>query len=196
MRSSRSGVSEGNTISTEDTWISQGGTAYKGKLRRERKYAKPKTYTMPAAASGSQTARILLTGKLQLPEGFGGKSKVNRTESSIEEQIKGLSLTKTLDPSNEIVNVENMKKESDGEDSEEDTIDIPADGNDAPVTSRRKETPEEKKLRKQLVKEEKRRRRGFKKEMKIAYKSEYLTQITKHANSQDINSVRVYKYTV
>ena len=195
IRGSRSGVSEANTSLTESTWISQGGTAYRGKVPRERKYAAPKTYTMPASASGSQTARILLKGKLQLPEGFGSEARVLKRDRPIEQQFTKL----TLNDSEERVKGDDDEPagdDSEGEDSDdEDRVD---GGNveNGSGNGRRKETAEEKKLRKQRVKEDKRNRRELKKQLKIAFKSEYLNQVAKRSTSQDINSVRVYKYTV
>ena len=189
-------MSEANTSLTENTWISQGGTAYRGKVSRERKYAAPKTYTLPASTSGSQTARILLKGKLQLPEGFGSEARVHRTDRAIEQHISNLSLNDSEDVVPEVDGFDNDQDDSEGErsDDEENADNYENGENSGP--GRRKETAEEKKLRKQRIKAEKRTRRGLKKQLKIAYKSEYLNQVAKRSSSQDINSVRVYKYTV
>ena len=197
IRGTRSGMSEANTSLTESTWISQGGTAYRGKVPRERKYAAPKTYTMPASTSGSQTARILLKGKLQLPEGFGSEARVLKRDRPIEQQFTKLTLN---DSGGKVI--EDDDDETAADDSDEgagsDDEDKVHGGNaeERSGNGRRKETAEEKKLRKLRVKEDKRNRRELKKQLKIAFKSEYLNQVAKRSTSQDINSVRVYKYTV
>jgi hypothetical protein len=187
--------------SSAQTWMSEGGRSYKGKIRPQRVPDKPKTYVMPASSGSSQTTKILLTGKLQLPVGFqnGGRGNtITKLDSSIL-HLTSLSLNDTPEAKSSDINLpEDVEEDDIDEDSEEDEVvdeDID-DGYEIRNTGKLKETPEEKKLRKQKVKEEKRVKRGLKKQLKTAFKSEYLTQVAHKANAQDINSIRVFKYTV
>ena len=60
----------------------------------------------------------------------------------------------------------------------------------------RGETPEQRKARKLMVKEEKRVRRLAKKQLKLAYKDEYVRQNTIVGKQQSLNNTSVYKYSV
>jgi hypothetical protein len=169
--------------------MSEGGTSYKGKVRREKVYDKPKTYTMPAS-SGAQTARILLTGKLQLPQGFGNAAKESKSVK-VERRMEVLSLS---DNTNSQSQEEAGDSNSSGEGSDdEDDHDA---WSESEAKGRRSETPEEKKLRKTQLKEERRIKRQQKKQLKGVFKAEYVSQVAHKAKVQDINSVRVFKYTV
>lgn len=203
---SSSGKSEAaSTATSNQTWVSEGGHAYKGKIRPQKVYDKPKTYTMPSAAGGSassQTARILLTGRLQLPEGFQDSAKnnrVSRQHSSIEllsklsiDESNKKSMASEVSVAAEVAPESDEEEDSSGEEDEEEDEALALE--DAP--GRVKETPEEKKRRKQKVKEDKRLRRTMKKQLKTAFKTEYVQQVANKAKAQDINSVRVFKYTV
>lgn len=169
---------------------------------------------MPALTGASQTAKIMLTGKLQLPVGFQTGKPVNRVSrqiACIEELSKMSVLANNMakmsvhgnNGTNSSTNIQEIDKEIEVIDEEEEECDESGSDDDDEVefetrekAIKVKETPEEKKLRKLAVKEGKRERRTLKKQMKTAFKSEYLTQVTSKARAQDIDSVRVFKYTL
>lgn len=158
----------------------------------------------PALKGSSQTAQIMLTGKLQLPQGFSSLRRENDRSHGISSTMDKIAALNSAQERGTVNSGMAAGAQEEKENDEEDELES-YDGErehtmcweEFPLkTSAQKETAEEKKLRKQLVKEQNRLRRCAKKEYKMAFKHEYLSQVVSQAKAQDINSVRVFKYTV
>mmetsp|Transcript_18066 Transcript_18066/g.39326 ORF Transcript_18066/g.39326 Transcript_18066/m.39326 type:complete len:639 (+) Transcript_18066:158-2074(+) len=139
-----------------------------------------------SAVRGNQPGRIVLSGRLNLPEGYGPtmfekKKKENPLRSVVDDRdLRGIE-----------------EEEDDEEGSDSDYSDQGEDEGKEHTGGlrRRQETPEEKKKRKAAVKEERRVKRSEKKEVKTAFKIEG-NKIMRHAGTkQSIDDISVFRYS-
>lgn len=147
------------------------------------------------------TGKIILSGKLNLPVGFGPQSHGKPNKERMKSQLSAIQ-------ENTVNDVEEDKVEEPGEDeSNDDESDSSAEDQDEnekeegwvekekKVKARKKETPEEKKARKQATKEERKIKRSTKKQLKTMFRQEGSKFIQNVAQEQSINHVSVFKYS-
>lgn len=148
-----------------------------------------------------KTGKIVLSGKLGLPEGFGPNSLTTK-KAMTKTQHRNKSLAKLA----EITEDENEEEEEESEEEEEQDDDAEGTEDDnydakkeekklAKKKAHQKETSEEKRLRKQQVKEEQRMRRANKKQLKTAFKQEEVKISKNIAKEQTIDRVSVFRYS-
>ena len=167
---------------------------------------------------GGATPQIILTGKLGLPQGFARgetpesfSSSSSRVSAGSGKKSAGkaagaaataLSRRRPVDTIPEEEQGEDNESENDDHNSREDEEGSDEDSESSvnknrppKANARRKETAEEKKLRKQQVKAEKKTKRVTKKELKTAYKMEGNRINMCAAKEQSIDHVGVFKYS-
>ena len=161
--------------------------------------------------------KIVLSGRLNLPEGFGPSQYEKRKElpqrlldsSTLQQEGKSSSsgTGSTKKGLHNIAEASEEEEEDDDEDEESGSDDEDGDGEGEEgegerkhrsgnmSRKRRQETPEEKKARKEVVKEERRNKRQGKKELKSAFKAEGARIIRSVGNEQSTDHVSVFRYT-
>lgn len=177
--------------------------------------------SQPSSATGSeqtsQPGRIVLSGRLSLPVGFGPSDSVecdnkyankpNRSRNRIEDRIDMIisSSERQLanikeEPEDDEEEEEEGEKRKTGDSDENDGDDEDDDGESVFTsmtnrTGRRTETAEQKKARKRQVKEERREKRVSKKELRTAFRSEGTRLIQCVGREQSTDHVSVFKYS-
>jgi len=165
-----------------------------------------------AASSPSSTpqpSKIVLAGRLNLPEGYGPGSLKPRKRD--EKDRKGVTARSTRGGSLEEIAEESVEenedeKSVDGHEDDDDNDDDEGDDKNTEYSSEQKqgkgrfssrlkmETSVEKKARKSLVKEENRRKRLEKKELKTMFKVEGSKLTRSVASEQSTDHVSVFRY--
>lgn len=159
------------------------------------------------ADRGNNAKKIVLVGKHLLPLGFGVASNSNNkaaTEEGAKAESSSSSKVPVVDVNSRhkklvvpIAEGENEEDEVEGNDEAEEGGE--SEGSEAQERERvrvvkRKETVEEKRLRKSLVKGERRAKRSAKKENKVAFRSEETRQGAVTGQRQDTDRISVFKY--
>jgi hypothetical protein len=132
--------------------------------------------------------KILLTGKMNLPEGFSRYSQPKNSKNNQNQKNDRKSLLQEI-------------QEDQGEEEEESSEDEKDQENNSDEDSseetkgRKKETPEEKQARKKKMKEERKKRRMNKKSLKTAFQKEGLKIIKSLGLEQSTDHVSVFKYS-
>ena len=134
----------------------------------------------------SSTGKIVLSGKLNLPEGFSRYSQAK----NIKKEKKALSNIKEEDDDDED---EDESEES--EEEEEDKDENNKQFSDEKEKKPQKESKEEKRQRKNAVKEERRQKRMNKKLLKTAFQKEGMKIIKTLGTEQSTDHVSVFKYS-
>jgi len=163
--------------------------------------------SLTAKIPSSVPGKIVLTGKLNLPEGFGPTAYEKRKElpqrsldsadaASVE---NGSSSNKNKVKSTKLKNIgkselEEIVEEGSENDSENEDGSMDSFEERKKARKRREETPEEKKARKEAVKQERRNKRQGKKELKAAFRAEGSKMIRSVANEQSTDHVSMYRY--
>jgi hypothetical protein len=139
--------------------------------------------------------KILLTGKMNLPEGFSRysqpkNSKYNQNSNNQQNQKND---RKSL--LQEIQEDQGEEEEESSEEEEKDQENNSDEDSSEETKGRRKETPEEKQARKKKMKEERKKKRMNKKSLKTAFQKEGLKIIKSLGLEQSTDHVSVFKYS-
>lgn len=148
----------------------------------------PLTHPSNPPSSINGKGKIILSGKLNLPEGF---SKYSQPKTKTKSRV-GLS---AIEEERKNEQFEEKSHSEDSEESEkegEDELDVDKEGK----KGKNKETREEKKLRKQAVKDERKQKRMNKKLLKSAFLKEGVKIIKELGKEDSTNHCSVFKYSV
>ncbi len=141
----------------------------------------------PSSINGK--GKIILSGKLNLPEGF---SKYSQPKT----KTKGRAGLSAIEEEQKNEQFEEKSHFEDNEDSEKEGEDSGKESDAEGKKGKNKETREEKKLRKQAVKEERKQKRMNKKLLKSAFQKEGVKIIKELGKEDSTNHCSVFKYSV
>ncbi len=154
----------------------------------------------PSQVTSSVSGKIILSGKLNLPVGFGPQAHGRPKSERVRSQLTAIKENTVNDEDDKIEEQSiNDEEESNSDDSKSSNNDQEC-GDDwvekeKKLKGRKKETPEEKKARKLATKEERKIKRTSKKHLKNIFKQEGSKIIQTVGKEQSINHVSVFKYS-
>jgi hypothetical protein len=160
------------------------------------------------AERNSHSKKIVLVGQHLLPLGFGAASNSNSKDRTGDNGARSKSSKRVplVDVNSRhkklVVPIAEGEDEDNDDDDEEDDVEeevddedeVDGEGKKKVKVVKRKETAEEKRIRKSLVKEQRRAKRSAKKENKLAYRREETRQGTITDQHQDTDRISVFKY--
>mmetsp|Transcript_19075 Transcript_19075/g.19816 ORF Transcript_19075/g.19816 Transcript_19075/m.19816 type:complete len:568 (+) Transcript_19075:20-1723(+) len=141
-----------------------------------------------------QQKKIELGGKYMLPKESNKKIKPKKKLMPIESESESESEKSETDSESEDENNNNEEEETENNGDEENE-NKPRLKREKPKPLRKRETAEEKKLRKLQVKQERRDKRASKKGLKTAFKDEEVRIGKIVGQSQDVDRVSIFKYS-
>jgi len=157
--------------------------------------------SVASSPSNTQPRKIVLAGRLNLPEGYGPGSLKPRKKRDEKDRKDSRSLRRggleeIVEESSEgsEESIDGLEDEDDRSTAEYSSEHKQGKGRSCTGSRLREESSTEKKARKSLVKEEKRRKRVDKKEVKMMFKAEGSKLIRSVASEQSTDHVSVFRY--